>query len=275
MTTGLPPIGDPAGPSPDPARPGDGPGPPRVPVSRLTTSQLPGPDEDDVHPVGFRVPQYPPDRDGYHDTGPAEQELSDDDPVVPLVAERDVITLNDPRAIRALAHPARISAVDHLFAGEVLTATECARIADVSPSAMSYHLRALERWGLVVRAEATGDGRERPWRAAARRLHVGDAEGTAVRAAQDQLLGSLVDLLRADLTRGLALVERHSDEKPVADFAMLAAALTPSEARDLMGRIDELIRPYVTRQDVPEDARGYHLYGAILPLGGERNTPRR
>ena len=52
--------------------------------------------------------------------------------------------LTDPRAIKALAHPARLAVIDELFAGRQLTATECAEIAGLSPSAMSYHLRALE-----------------------------------------------------------------------------------------------------------------------------------
>ena len=57
---------------------------------------------------------------------------------------RAKVMLTDPRAIKALAHPARLAVIDELFAGRQLTATECAEIAGLSPSAMSYHLRALE-----------------------------------------------------------------------------------------------------------------------------------
>ena len=72
--------------------------------------------------------------------------------------------LTDPQAIKALAHPARLTVLDALTEGEELTATECAEVAGISPSAMSYHLRALEKWGFVERAETSTDGRERPWR---------------------------------------------------------------------------------------------------------------
>ncbi|MDQ1293954.1 MAG: hypothetical protein QG608_1837 [Actinomycetota bacterium] len=278
MTSGPPSTGDSAGVSPDPTSPGDGTVSPCAPTSRFTTAPFHGSDETGLHPVGFHAPEGPVEPDGHVGDDLPETEFEEDDaPVVPLVPERDVITLDDPRAIRALAHPARIAAVDHLFAGEVLTATECARIAGISPSAMSYHLRALERWGLIVRAEATGDGRERPWRAAARRIHVGGGRGASVRAAQDQLLSSLIDLLRADLTRGLALVERKPDADPLVDLAVLAATMTRSEVEDLMRQVDALVRPFVAREEHPEGAHSYHLYGAVLPLEGqeEGETPRR
>ena len=57
------------------------------------------------------------------------------------------VILRDPRAIKALAHPARLAVIDELFAGRKLTATECGEIAGLSASAMSYHLRALENGG--------------------------------------------------------------------------------------------------------------------------------
>ncbi|HEU5265869.1 MAG TPA: helix-turn-helix domain-containing protein [Jatrophihabitans sp.] len=80
------------------------------------------------------------------------------------MTDREPRTLVDPRAIKALAHPARLTVLDALADGDELTATECAAVASISPSAMSYHLRALEKWGFVQRAASSTDGRERPWR---------------------------------------------------------------------------------------------------------------
>lgn len=84
-----------------------------------------------------------------------------------------LVTLDDPRAIRALAHEARQQVIVELYGGEVLTATEAARICQVTPSAMSYHLRALQKWGIVERDDSATDGRERRWRAAADSLNIG------------------------------------------------------------------------------------------------------
>src|SRR3954451_9382135 len=89
-----------------------------------------------------------------------------------LVALKKQLVISDPRAIRALAHPARQRVIDELYNGKVLTATECAEIAGLTPSAMSYHLRALEKWGIIERAEESADGRERPWRSKAASLRI-------------------------------------------------------------------------------------------------------
>ena len=56
--------------------------------------------------------------------------------------------------------------MEYLSDGHVATATECAEVCGLSPSATSYHLRALAKAGLVEEAPSRGDGRERVWRAA-------------------------------------------------------------------------------------------------------------
>src|SRR3954449_11693623 len=97
----------------------------------------------------------------------------------------DLPALRDPRAMRALAHPARLAILERLSTDGPATATECATVVGLSPSACSYHLRALARWGLVEEADGA-DRRERRWRVlgpfvigdhqAARRADVADAE---------------------------------------------------------------------------------------------------
>ena len=86
--------------------------------------------------------------------------------------ENDKIVLSDPRAIRALAHPARLAIIEALFLGDELTATECASLTGLSPSATSYHLKALERWGIVEAGRPRIDGRDRPWKAKGRSIEV-------------------------------------------------------------------------------------------------------
>ena len=79
----------------------------------------------------------------------------------------ELLELTDPRAFRAVAHPARTVVIDELYGGAQCTASELATRTGLSPSAMSYHLRALEKWGIVERAEPAADGRERPWKRSA------------------------------------------------------------------------------------------------------------
>src|ERR1700721_4649308 len=70
----------------------------------------------------------------------------------------------DPRSIRALAHPARLAIIDALATGNELTATQCAELTGLSPSATAYHLKFLERYGVAEPAPPRPDRRERPWR---------------------------------------------------------------------------------------------------------------
>ncbi|MFJ2619591.1 ArsR/SmtB family transcription factor [Glutamicibacter sp. NPDC087344] len=84
-----------------------------------------------------------------------------------------LVSITDPQAIRALAHDARLIVLDELFASQTTrTATELASLCNLTPSAMSYHLRALEKYGYVIRAASEGDARERRWRAAGERLEL-------------------------------------------------------------------------------------------------------
>ena len=66
---------------------------------------------------------------------------------------RRVVT--DLDALRALAHPERSAILKLLMAGRPRTATECAAVVGASPSACSYHLRQLERFGFVERDDAS------------------------------------------------------------------------------------------------------------------------
>jgi DNA-binding transcriptional ArsR family regulator len=70
------------------------------------------------------------------------------------------VVITDPRAVRALAHKARVEALDELYAASgTRTATELAARCGLSPSAMSYHLRALDKYGRVEGAGWEGDAR--------------------------------------------------------------------------------------------------------------------
>lgn len=77
---------------------------------------------------------------------------------------RRQVELTDPKALRALAHPVRIRLLGLLRREGALTASEAGRRLGESSGSASYHLRQLERFGLVEEAEG-GTGRMRPWRA--------------------------------------------------------------------------------------------------------------
>ena len=71
------------------------------------------------------------------------------------------IRISDPRALKALAHPARNKILERLQVYGPATATDCAAVAGMSPSACSYHLRMLERYGFGHAARTLAAGRFR------------------------------------------------------------------------------------------------------------------
>src|SRR5215471_13180910 len=117
--------------------------------------------------------------------------------------ENGKIVLSDPRAIRALAHPARLAIIEALFSGDELTATECAALTGLSPSATSYHLKALARWGIVEAGQARADGRDRPWKAKGRSIEWSSSMPGNTAPAEIAILGMFLDRNRAIATEYL------------------------------------------------------------------------
>ena len=185
-------------------------------------------------------------------------------------AERPPVKLTDPRAIRALAHPARLAVIDELYSGRELTATECAEIAGLSPSAMSYHLRSLEKVGIVERAESSGDGRERPWRAAGSYLQVDSTTGGAGELAASAALGSTV--LRRTVELFDNYLARRASEPPEWLDAVEASYgqmwLTADEAKQIGTEWIALAEKYRGRKDKanrPPDARRMRMAVMLFP----------
>jgi DNA-binding transcriptional ArsR family regulator len=178
------------------------------------------------------------------------------------------VTLSDPRALRAFAHPARQTLLNELLHGRVVTATEAADIVGMSPSAVSHHLRALEKYGLVERAGATDDGRERPWRATAQRINLAPPPGPAADAAMIPIISLLLQQFTEELQNYLA--HRH-DEPWSDDYAGLSRAelwLTQEETHVVGAAIEAAVAPYQRRhaRRHPKRARRTGLTVSLVPL---------
>jgi DNA-binding transcriptional ArsR family regulator len=171
----------------------------------------------------------------------------------------DLPTLSDPRMMRALAHPARIAIWTHLGLRGPATATECAEVAGLSPSACSYHLRTLAKYGFVEEDwEAAADGRERPWRA--RLLHFNISGDPGVPPAT-QLAGQLLaENMRAaaDDLRARYLVrkaEYPADWQNAVGELFGVAHVTAAELDEMRAKLVEVMVPY-TRLDPAERPPG-------------------
>jgi DNA-binding transcriptional ArsR family regulator len=189
---------------------------------------------------------------------------------MPRSRRRSTLTIDDPKALRALAHPARQRVINELYNGEVLTATAAAELCGLTPSAMSYHLRALEKWGIIARDEATDDGRERPWRSIAEHITVsGAAHHEAGVAASAAFLHPWAEEVGQGLERAAALLtDETPDERTMLSRSRLW--LTPEEARRLHEELRAVLKPYQkrTRGKHPDGSVPRDAYLLLLPPPG-------
>ena len=177
------------------------------------------------------------------------------------------VKIEDPGALRALAHPARLAVVDELYQGAERTSSELAELTGLSASAMSYHLRSLERWGIVERGTARDDGRERPWRAAGRTLEF-DPE-TISTAAVDVIAGTTFQHLRDEFRRWATTEE--TEPKAWRDLAGVSRAylwLTEEEASEFDSELGAVLKKYTGDRDAehhPEGTRRVFCLVAVVP----------
>lgn len=180
--------------------------------------------------------------------------------------------ITDPKVMRALAHPARIAIIEHLGStGAVVTATECAGLVGLSPSATSYHLRELAKIGLVEQAPSRGDARERVWRSTSSGFSVdGDLAEPETRASQQ----ALVDVyLNRDFARMREWVARlHEEPKAWQDASTLMGPMLLLNAEELVEvnrRVKEVLDPYRRRErmaEAPAGARPVAVHYAAFPV---------
>jgi len=168
----------------------------------------------------------------------------------------------EPEALEALAHPVRLELIDHLMAAGPATASACARAVGDTPSNCSYHLRVLAQVGLVGEV-ASADGRERPWRALITGFDTGGEDSAAPMTPQEaKLLAVSVQRDQRVLRDYLARRDVVPGEWRRADFyGAYTLRLAPDELRELTGKLDALIRPYIaaTREEAPEGSELVHL----------------
>ena len=169
------------------------------------------------------------------------------------------VKLTDPKMMRALAHPARIAIWMHIGLRGAVTATECAEVAGLSPSACSYHLRTLARYGFIEEDRAaTADGRERPWRARLLAFTMEDRPDTpaagrvASRLLAENIRASAEEIRVRYLDRKS---EYPADWQATCGELFSVAHVTPEELDELRAKVLDVLTPYI-RLDEAERSPG-------------------
>jgi hypothetical protein len=181
------------------------------------------------------------------------------------------LRVTDPLALRALAHPARMAIAQHLVLDGPATATECAKFTGLSPSACSYHLRTLARYGFIEPDPgAAADARNRPWRA--RAIQVSVPEEASQSAAFLTATRLLTEQLHAQFSGLRARFFQQETQYPAAWQAAAhihgdVVHVTPDELQQLRAELQDLLAP-LRRLDAarrPPDARRVHVLIDLIP----------
>jgi DNA-binding transcriptional ArsR family regulator len=169
------------------------------------------------------------------------------------------LELTDPAAMRALADPTRLSVFDRVRR-EPATVPDLAALVHEPEAAVHAHLEELERHGLVAR-----DGDE--WHGVARGFVFEIPEDPEGQAAARKL--TAVMMLAYDDLPGRWVAE--TEPRLELEWARAAGlfharvTLTPDELIGVQQGLEDVLAPYLTRDDAPSDARPVRILGYFLP----------
>jgi predicted ArsR family transcriptional regulator len=162
------------------------------------------------------------------------------------------VELTDPVALRAVAHPLRLTLIALLRTEGPLTATQAGQRLGESAPKCWFHLRQLAKYGLVEEAGG-GRGRERPWRATAEATTWPRVAATPTLAiAAERLTRFLAERYFEALTRWLAgKASEPAQWQEAALFGDTALYLTAEELSGLRDEIHALRERYQDRISDP------------------------
>ncbi|WP_238014632.1 helix-turn-helix domain-containing protein [Dactylosporangium sp. AC04546] len=178
--------------------------------------------------------------------------------------------IDDPVAIRAMAHPLRLKLRELVGREGSVTAAQAARELGVSQALASHHLRQLAKYGFVEQAPAA-DNRERPWRITFTSY---SWEPTVATSTAADLLEQLVAQRALDQLADWQR-RRGGDDTVWRDNTGLGQSLlylTADEMVELRRALDALIEPLVARRPIgdpsalPAGARPVDLTIICTPL---------
>ncbi|GHO47012.1 ArsR/SmtB family transcription factor [Ktedonospora formicarum] len=157
---------------------------------------------------------------------------------------RDVLVLETPEQIRALAHPLR-QRVLGLLTNAPYTNKQLAEMLQISPPRMHFHVRELQSAGMIeiVSQKPKGGVIEKYYRAVARVVRL--APETKETARDQELVESTLEALRQEYIRASAYFQ-----EPIPGTKFTHELVRLSE--DRLARIQELL-----------DAVGREIYQAL------------
>ena len=169
------------------------------------------------------------------------------------------IAISDPKVMRALAHPVRLRLLGELRQRGPQNVRTLAGLVDEPPNSVSYHLRALAKYGFVADAPGlAADGRESWWRA----LHRRTTWDPAAVAEQPELRTAGAELERQVLKRWYEKLAGYLDREGSLDPAWVRGAvrtdaslmLTAEQLAEMRDELRAVLARWEKRSDTNQDA---------------------
>ena len=158
------------------------------------------------------------------------------------------LDVQDPLALRALAHPLRVRLLRLVREHRPITGARLADLTGESTASVSYHLSVLARHGFIEPDPEPGPTRRhRPWRTTFDQLRIAsdDAGVPPVQTPQGAVLASLLAEARAQQDAYLAGAGSLPGElRETATFSLAGMILTPAEHDRLAAEIQEVLDRY-------------------------------
>lgn len=155
-------------------------------------------------------------------------------PADPPRRRADPFLVSDPEALRAFAHPLRQRILLELATMEHARAADLARLLDQPANAVSFHLRALAKAGLITEApEHARDRRDRVWKPVAEAYAL-DRKVPGWTAVVDPML----DWVRHNV------MDPVTDESVHRQLAASQLMLTTDEVRELSQELTDVIEKW-------------------------------
>ena len=216
----------------------------------------------------------PQSRSGGHPPAPAAAPFDNATPFDKLPGEAPHEM--DTRAMKAFAHPLRMAMYTYLSDHGAATSTMLAQHLGESTGQTSYHLRQLEKHGLVEEDSGRGTGRERWWKPVSFSIRRAFVEPDGATSAQlDVLMGHQ---LQDRFEKLRAWQGYHNDETPEWQDASVdttsTSQLTSEQARTMTRELMEVMERHTdaAQQDQPRCDRECRRLRMRRHLAGSGST---
>lgn len=198
-------------------------------------------------------------------------------PVPPVIAERSM----DAQTMKAFAHPLRMAMYSRLTDVGSATATSLARHLQESTGQTSYHLRQLEKHGLVEEDTSRGSGRERWWKPLGYRMHVEELgqDAANLRVMHSVLheglrhrMETITSYLDAAPTEPREWVNASVDTTTTMTMTLEQERALGEELLQVIDRHKQALGPAEIAPAESPESRRVRLYLSLFPLVDEEHT---